>query len=139
MTVQYNGHDGYYKVKEKLSNGQTLEMRFDACNDNTDEAINYWVSLSIYNKRKHMSINEEKKKSTGTNPIESILVAIKAFNMLEQRVIADAQAYNENINIIVGWVDNRRRDAYNKVLSRKGFTFGTYNNFKVLRKHYKIT
>ena len=136
MTVQYNGRDGYYEVREKLSNSQTLEMRFDAYGGETDKTINYWVSLSIYNKRKHAGLNEEKKLSTGTNPIESILVAQKAFNMLEQRVVEDAHRYDEDINIIVGWVDNRRRDAYNKVLSRKGFTFGTYNNFKVLRKHY---
>ena len=96
------------------------------------------VALSIYNKRKDMYSNMDKKLSTGKDLIRNFIIARKMFDALEVVVVEDAIRNEKDIIIFTQWEDNRRRDAYYKVLSRKGYRYGTspYGN-KVIMKKFK--
>ena len=86
----------------------------------------WWnIALSIYNKSKDMFTNMDDKKITGIDPIRNFIVARKMFDALEAAVIEDAVRHKRDIYIFTHWVDNRRRDAYYRVLSKKGYRYGT--------------
>ena len=136
MEVHYDYSTKSYQIKERISNGQTLFMWFQFLEETKNGAY-YNVALAIYNKRKHASRNEEEKCITGLSPFETVSVALKAFRLLENEVWQNCALKNRPMNLIVNWVDNRRRDAYNRVLSKKGFYYTNYRGEKVLYKHYK--
>lgn len=127
---------------QEEDNLQTIWMEFGLVNFNRDEPFvkTQWfnVALSIYNKRKDMYDNMDKKLSTGKDLIRNFIIARKMFDALEAVVVEDAIKNKQDIIIFCYWEDNRRRDAYYRVLSRKGYRYGTspYGN-KVIMKKFK--
>lgn len=126
------GYCGGYYIKRKLSNGQTMIMQFIK----DDGSILYFnICLAVYTKRRQASYNEENAIITGKNPFESFIVARKMFLVLEKYVV-NRYRYRDLI-IMCRWVDNRRRDAYYKVLSRYGYQYGTLYGHKAIYKKFE--
>lgn len=125
--------NGRYYIKQKMSNGQTLHLELSLYDENL-ETRQWNIALAVYSKRKHASHNENAKLMTGKNPFESVVTAIKAFKTLEETVRA---AYPDiNHIIFCTWVDNRRRDAYYKVLHHWGYDWGQIDGFKCIMKYF---
>lgn len=139
MEVRFRFDDcGYkeYYVEERIDN-QSLLMAFQEVNDSDNmDTIFFNVYLNISSKRKHRNQNESNKIITGKNPIKDVLIARRAFDELEKEVIKDWKD-RKNIVIYCSWVDNRRRDAYYKILSKKGYTYQTIEGKKVIAKRIK--
>ena len=130
MEAYYDRDTGYI-VKEKMSNGQTFYMAFEDLEE-TEDTIYWNICLSVYSKRKHIEINENEVRITGKNPMESVVMALKAFKILEETIL---KRYPFHTNIIYcTWVDNRRRNAYYKFLSKKGYEYGRLEGKKVIMK-----
>ena len=133
MEVKFDFKEEEYYVEEKIEN-QTFRMAFQRTfKDNKKEHYN--IAMGIYSKRKHADKNEELALSTGENPMQSIVMAIKAFAMLEERI--KERCENKQIVVYCTWVDNRRRDAYYKFLSKKGYQYGNIGGKKCILKVYK--
>lgn len=125
--------DGYH-INAPIDN-QTLHMEFQEVYYTSDTTyIN--VYMTLYNKRKHIKSNEANVKMTGLNPIKTALVARRCFNLLERATVEYYQQWGDVI-IYCTWLDNRRRDAYYKVLSRKGYTYGKLEGCKCIMKRFK--
>lgn len=129
MVVKYKT-DTFY-VKEKIEN-QTFYMEFSNFDDN-GETIYINICVALYNKRKHAAANEDHKKLTGKNPFQTIAVGLKAYDMLEKETL-DFYNRHYNVCLLVYWIDNRRRDAYHRILSKKGYQFGNMFGSKCLYK-----
>ena len=98
----------------------------------------YNVCLTIYNKSKDMYSNMDKHLVTGADPIRDFIIARKMFDALEAKVVQSTIAQRQDAVILIQWEDNRRRDAYYKVLSRKGYTYGKMPwGTKVIMKKFK--
>lgn len=121
---------------------QTFHMAFELV-DNDDEIIqttkyyNIWINL--YTKRKDMQRNENLHISTGLNPIQTVIVARHCFEALQDEVIRQMQFNKKDIVIYCHWIDNRRRDAYYRVLSKYGYKYGNIpcESNKVIMKKFK--
>ncbi len=125
MSEVYWDRDEYaYVLKEKLSNGQTIFLMFQELDDTDLDYVNYNVVIGVYSKRKHANMNEENKRITGKSPWETAIKAVKMFDKIEQTVIQENLDYGKGVAIFVHWVDNRRRDAYYSVLSKRGYKYG---------------
>lgn len=125
--------DGYH-INAPIDN-QTLHMEFQETYWTSDTTyIN--VYMTLYNKRKHIESNEANVKMTGLNPIKTALVARRCFNLLEEVTVKHYLQWGDVI-IYCGWLDNRRRDTYYKVLSRKGYTYGKLEGKKCIMKRFK--
>ena len=126
---------------EEDNNLQTIWMQFgETVDDSMNRLSSSWwnVALSIYNKRKDMYTNMDNKKSTGKDLIRNFIIARKMFDALELMTVEKAILYQRDIVIYCHWEDNRRRDAYYKVLSKKGYYYGTAPwGQKVLMKKFK--
>jgi len=126
-------HSRYVETK-KLSNGQTVMMGFDLTDWNGD--TNYWnIELSVYNKRKDQYSNMDKIVVTGGSPFESFAAAREMFHSLLYDVLNEYGGY-DNV-IYCSWVDNRRRDAYYKYLSKYGFTYTNLWGQKFIARKFK--
>lgn len=120
---------------------QTFHMAFELVE--TDEIVqttkyyNIWINL--YTKRKDMIRNENLHLSTGLNPIQTVIIARNCFEALQDAVIQQMRFSKKDVVIYCHWVDNRRRDAYYKVLSRYGYKYGNVPNEpnKVIMKKFK--
>lgn len=130
MEVKYDRENEWYIVKEKIDN-QTFFMEFQIY-DETDDTIYFNICMGIYNKRKHAERNENEVRMTGLNPMKTICVARKAFDLLEKEVIERRPSKRKHISC--GWVDNRRRDAYYRFLSKRGYQYGKLGNYKCIYK-----
>lgn len=126
-------NDRYVETK-KLSNGQTIMMGFDLSDWNND--TNYWnIELSVYNKRKDRYTNMDKIVVTGGSPFESFAAAREMFFSLLYNVLNEYSRY-DNV-VYCSWVDNRRRDAYYKFLSKHGFTYTNLWGQKFIARKFK--
>ena len=116
-------------------------MQFGYCwdegmSDFNDGWVN--VALSIYNKSKDVFTNMDKKLSTGIDPIRNFIVARKMFDALEAAIIRYSVVRKQDVVIFCHWEDNRRRDAYYRVLSKKGYRYGNAPwKQKVIMKKFK--
>lgn len=133
MQIQHDWKSHTYYIKEKIHN-QTMCMKFEEY-DRTSDEIYFNVVLGIYNKRKHAASNENMVATTGKYPFESVAKAIRAFNLLEAKI---KELNYPKKTIIITWADNKRRDAYYKFLSKKGYTYGFIENQKCLYKKYTV-
>ena len=97
------------------------------------------IALSIYNKTKDMYDNMDKKISTGLDPIRNVIIARKMFDAIEAYIVKkEAVNKKRDIYIYCGWEDNRRRDAYYRVLSKKGYSYVRGpGGHKVIGKKFK--
>lgn len=136
MEVEWNSYNDETYIKTKIDN-QTFYMafQFEQINDDTLIANVY---MTLYNKRKHTDANEAAVLTTGKNPMETLRVARRAFEMLEEDAI---YSYIEDYNVIIycTWLDNRRRNIYERFLTRKGYSFGVepLGTKKCLMKKFK--
>lgn len=134
MEVIYDKRNEWYVVKEKIDN-QTFFMEFQIY-DETDDTVYFNICMGVYNKRKHAGRNENEARITGSNPMKTVAIAMKAFDMLEEEVLYRRKDKRKHISC--GWVDNRRRDAYYKFLSRKGYQYGNIDGYKCIYKVYEV-
>ena len=134
MIVHYNEDNDEYFIKERI-NDQTVKLVFQM-NDWNMDTIYFNVYLTLYNKRNQIKDNEAKVKVTGQNPVKTFFTVRKAFKYLVCKVLDE---YSSKYNIIVycTWLDNRRRDAYYKYLSTRGYQYGRINGEKCIFKRYK--
>lgn len=137
MTIQTTNY-GDYRIIDKIDN-QTIEILFQFEDEyyvyNKGKKIKrviFNIALEVYNKRKHIYNNENKKLSTGKIPFTTVIKGIKMFKELEQYVIED-NPYQEII-FFCTWLDNRRRNAYHKILSKYGYDYGFLFNKKCIMK-----
>lgn len=133
---QYDNKTGDFYVKVPVDN-QELYMAFEEY-ASTFDTIYFNIYLNIYNKRGQMADNLAHTKITSNNPFATAATAIKSFNILEKACLS---RYNKDYNVVIFcyWIDNRRRDAYYKYLSKKGYRYGRipYDNSKCIIKKYK--
>lgn len=134
MNVKYDYKNRTYYIKEKIHN-QTMIMQLEECDRSLDMTY-YNVVLGVYNKRKHAQKNEDNAIVTGKYPFETVSKAVRAFNILEQKVIKENKFYNRKIMIMISWVDNRRRDIYYKYLSKRGYKYEVVDGQKFICKIY---
>lgn len=136
MKCWYDWEEYEFIGEEKIDN-QTLRLGIyqDFFNERTNTLyFNIWIAL--YNKRKHTSRNEDEKRITGKNPMATFFAARKIFDELEKMCLAD---YLPDYNVVLycTWLDHRRRDAYYKVLSKKGYQYGTVGRSKAILKRFE--
>lgn len=134
MVVRYDRENNEFFVKERIGN-QTLKLAFQMNDWNTD-TIFFNVYLTLYNKRNQIEGNEAEVKMTGESPLQTFFVVRKAFQYLVWKVLDE---YNWKYDLIIycTWLDNRRRDAYYKYLSTKGYRYGRIDGEKCIFKRYK--
>lgn len=131
LEVKYNSEEETYYVTEKYD-GQTYEMGLQRLDDTSD--TNWWnLYIAVYNKRKHTGIAEDKILLTGKHPFHTIGFAARAMKSLERELVEWHHSSIHNV-IVVMWLDNKRRDAYEHFLTRKGYSWGAYERKKVLMK-----
>ena len=119
--VIYNVDEDAYELERQVGN-QTIWMQFGLCWDESMSQLSdgwFNVALSIYNKTKDMYTNMDKKISTGIDPVRNFLVCRKMFDALEATVVEEGVRQKKDVVIFCHWMDNRRRDAYYRVLSKK--------------------
>ena len=134
MVVQYDRENDEYYIKERIGN-QTVKLVFQMNNWNQD-TIYFNVYLTLYNKRNQINSNESEAKITGASPVQTFFVVRKAFEQLTKKIQYE---YGERYDLIVfcNWLDNRRRDAYYKYLSTKGYRYGRIDGEKCIFKRYR--
>ena len=133
LEVQYNIQDDIYYIKQKLSSGQTLAMYFE-CMHVSNTSVHWNIAMELYSKRNSANHNMASKTLTGKNPLETFIFARKMFLQLQNVVLQE----NDDMERIIScdWIDNRRRDAYYKVLHRYGYEYGTIFGEKVIFKKF---
>jgi hypothetical protein len=126
FTHKQDINDGcyYYFFKEKLSNNQTLEMKFWEIEDI------FFIEAHVFSKRKHHYSEHE---TTGKTGIESLLLAKLGIKLFIEFLIEQ----NISKKIVIGWSDNRRRNVYYKGLKEFGFKF-KYLMFNNISSKYLI-
>ena len=139
MEVIYREEDETYYQRRKVGN-QTIELGINFYTNNEHDRKSWWnIYITIFNKRKDMYKNMDKKVITGKNPIATALTAREMFYEIEKYVV-DKELINgdyDEITIFCTWVNNRRRDTYYKVLSRLGYDWGKLpNGEKCIMKTY---
>ena len=142
-------NDIYYCIQEKefqlkhMIGSQTIYMFFTEFELDPNAPVRnncryYNVALTIYDKRTTMYTNMDNHISTGKDPIRDFIIARKMFDALEAKVIEHSVAHKQDSAITIHWEDNRRRDAYYKVLSRKGYKYAKMPwGTKVIMKKFK--
>lgn len=139
-SIWYNSQEDAYEL-EVIVGSQTIWMQFGLCwNESMSELSDGWfnVALSIYNKTKDMYTNMDKKISTGIDPVRNFIIARQMFDALEAVVVEEGVRQHKDVVIFCHWMDNRRRDAYYRVLSKKGYRYGNAPwKQKVIMKKFK--
>ena len=139
MNVEYREEDYTYYQRCKVDN-QTIELGINFYEESLTNRKSYWnVYLTVFNKRKDMFSNMDKKIITGKNPIATFVTARRMFKNVEREVVKHELINGEydEIAIFATWVDNRRRDAYYKVLHKMGYDWGVIGKEKCIIKTFK--
>lgn len=140
MAVHYRKDDATYYERKKVGN-QTIELGINWLEDSDDERHSWWnVYITVFNKKKDMYKNMDKKAITGENPLKNVLVAREMFYDVEAYLLDRELVHGcyDDVTILCTWVNNRRRDAYYRVLSKMGYEWGTYYHEKCIKKTYNI-
>ena len=140
MAVEYRAEDDTYFERRRVGN-QTIELGMNYYDENIHDRKSWWnVYITIFNKRKDMYTNMDKKVITGKNPFATVIAAREMFYNVEAYLLDHELVHGgfEEITIFCTWVDNRRRDAYYKVLHRIGYEWGTIDKEKCIMKTYKL-
>jgi hypothetical protein len=126
---------GYYD-NTKLSNGQTAAIFFfDNCDINHNE---FSVSFIIANKKKDINgwLHGEKdlmnNQQTGKCGLEGLIWAKK--KLLEFEAFINESVFYKNSIMVIYWTNNKRRDVYEKALSKIGYYITYRNSYKCLVK-----
>ena len=136
MKVVWDKEKREYYIIEKIGN-QTIRMGLSQDYDfDCLKTLNFNIYLNLYSKRKHAVQNEADKKLTGKNSIATFIVARRMLDKLEEECV---RSFGAEFDVIIycTWIDNRRRDAYWKVLSKKGYQWGNIYGWKCIMKKFK--
>lgn len=140
MAVEYREEDDTYFERRKVGN-QTIELGMNYYDKNIHDRKSWWnVYITIFNKRKDMYTNIDKKIITGKNPFATVIAAREMFSNVEAYLLDHELVHGnfDEITIFCTWVDNRRRDAYYKILSRIGYDWGRVDKEKCIMKTYRL-
>ena len=140
MAVEYRAEDDTYFERRRVGN-QTIELGMNYYDENIHDRKSWWnVYITIFNKRKDMYSNMDKKVITGKNPFATVIAAREMFSNVEAYLLDHELVHGgfDEITIFCTWVDNRRRDAYYKVLSRMGYDWGRIDKEKCIMKTYRL-
>lgn len=140
MAVEYRAEDDTYFERRKVGN-QTIELGINYYDENIHDRKSWWnIYITIFNKRKDMYSNMDKKIITGKNPFATVIAAREMFSNVEAYLLDHELVHGgfDEITIFCTWVDNRRRDAYYKVLSRMGYDWGRIGKEKCIIKTYRL-
>ena len=140
MAVEYRTEDDTYVSRRRVGN-QTIELGMNYFDSTNNNRRSWWnVYITIFNKRKDMYSNMDKKIITGQNPIATFINAREMFYEVEAYLLDHELVHGgfDEVTIFCTWVDNRRRDAYYKVLSRMGYNWGMIGKEKCIMKTYKL-
>ena len=140
MEVIYDKESDSYYQRRKIDN-QTVELGMN-CTDWVLEGKETWwnIWLTIYNKRKDMYTNMDKKIITGKDPFKTFIAARDMFYDVEAEVLKRelVEGTCEKVVIFCTWVDNRRRDAYYRVLHKHGYDWGKCSDGKCIMKTFTL-
>lgn len=124
---------GYFKTY-KLKNNQTASIFF--IREIYSKCTEYHIVFAISNKKKYIKqwLLDKKDvlsdKITGTCGLEGLIWAkneiISFENFIKER--------EQSIVICIGWEDNRRRNVYERALSKYGYKISYRHNSKYLSK-----
>lgn len=125
------GQPEYYTV-DKMPSGMQMEFSFlsntRALKEGGEELI-IWPAMTVYKKRKK-SWPDDPKATTGRDGLYPAMTALgRLHDLLEHYVTEYSQ-----VRVCISWHDNRRRDAYAKVLGKRGYYFDHWDGEKVLTK-----
>ena len=140
MAVEYRAEDDTYFERRRVGN-QTIELGMNYYDENIHDRKSWWnVYITIFNKRKDMYSNMDKKVITGKNPFATVIAAREMFSNVEAYLLDHELVHGgfDGITMFCTWVDNRRRDAYYKVLSRMGYDWGRIDKEKCIMKTYRL-
>ena len=140
MAVEYRAEDDTYFERRKVGN-QTIELGINYYDENIHDRKSWWnIYITIFNKRKDMYSNMDKKVITGKNPFATVVAAREMFSNVEAYLLDHELVHGgfDEVTIFCTWVDNRRRDAYYRVLSRMGYDWGRIGKEKCIMKTYKL-
>lgn len=135
MVVDYNRKTDTYSVTEKYD-GQKYYMAFECDTNETGDVCYASVYLHINTKRKRIADEQNNPTTTGKHPFHTYKFCREAFEaLMDEFILCEGRDYDKLI-IEVHWMDNRRRDAYEKFLKKYGFTFAVnpWTRQKCLRK-----
>ena len=140
MAVEYRAEDDTYFERRKVGN-QTIELGINYYDENIHDRKSWWnIYITIFNKRKDMYSNMDKKVITGKNPFATVVAAREMFSNVEAYLLDHELVHGgfDEVTIFCTWVDNRRRDAYYRVLSRMGYDWGRIDKEKCIMKTYRL-
>ena len=140
MAVEYRAEDDTYFERRRVDN-QTIELGINYHDESIHDRHSYWnIYVTVFNKRKDMYSNMDKKIITGKNPFATVIAAREMFSNVEAYLLDCELVHGgfDKITIFCTWVDNRRRDAYYKVLSRMGYDWGRIGKEKCIMKTYRL-
>lgn len=140
MAVEYREEDDTYYERRRIGD-QTIELGMNFYDKSLHDRKGWFnVYITIFNKRKDMYTNMDKKIITGKNPFATVTAAREMFYNVEAALLDNELVHGpfDEITIFCTWVDNRRRDAYYKVLSRMGYDWGTIGKEKCIMKTFKL-
>ncbi len=140
MAVEYRAEDDTYFERRKVGN-QTIELGINYYDENIHDRKSWWnIYITIFNKRKDMYSNMDKKVITGKNPFATVVAAREMFSNVEAYLLDRELVHGgfDEVTIFCTWVDNRRRDAYYRVLSRMGYDWGRIGKEKCIMKTYRL-
>jgi len=136
--VIYDRESDQYYQRRRVGN-QTIELGMN-CTDWVEENKESWwnIFLTIYNKRKDAFTNMDKKVITGQNPFATFAAARDMFYDVEAEVLKRELEYGHSNKVVIfcTWVDNRRRDAYYRVLNKHGYDWGKCSGGKCIMKTF---
>lgn len=134
--VIYDRESDQYYQRRRVGN-QTIELGMN-CTDWVEEKREVWFNIwiSIYNKRRDAFTNMDKKVITGKNPFSTFATARDMFYDVEAEVLKREleSGHSDKVVIFCTWVDNRRRDAYYRVLHKHGYDWGKCSDGKCIMK-----
>ena len=128
--------------ERRMIDNQTIELGMNLTDWDYNYKVWYNIYITVFNKRKDMWNNMDKKVITGQNPLATFAAARDMFYNVEAAVLRheliDGDA--EEVIIYCTWVDNRRRNAYYRVLSKFGYDWGTTLKLKekCIKKVYTL-
>ncbi len=140
MAVEYRAEDDTYFERRKVGN-QTIELGINYYDENIHDRKSWWnIYITVFNKRKDMYSNMDKKVITGKNPFATVVAAREMFSNVEAYLLDHELVHGgfDEVTIFCTWVDNRRRDAYYRVLSRMGYDWGRIGKEKCIMKTYRL-
>ena len=140
MAVEYRAEDDTYYERCRIGN-QTIELGINYYDENIHDRKSWWnIYITIFNKRKDMYTNMDKKIITGKNPFATVIAAREMFSNVEAYLLDHELVHGgfDEITIFCTWVDNRRRDAYYRVLSHMGYEWGRIGKEKCIMKTYRL-